>query len=289
MSWSHYYNGDLVTALKYARLRRDRDKGNPEWKKIYSNLSREFNTFYLSWYHTILNYSTSVKDDGSGDTALVTWTHNSLHRVDVAYSKLKIDYMDPAVDELNETGIALGYSSLGTDRMSFTYKRITTNEETLGDANIYFLSVDNESVSLQVAYSVYDTTTAVQAGFAHHYYNKKIFSLHSTVCLTHRSDIENIASKDDYTTLEQELVFDLSPWTLSCNYVIGDHAQYVRNQGFLPANAPEVMELEAGGKIYYRWARFTAGYEFSWGRGDHMITGNKFKITAHTLTLSFLL
>lgn len=286
MSWAYYYDGDLKTALKYLKLRRDLDKESDEWKKIYRNVYREYNAFYASNYYTLLDYTTSSKDSGTGDTVLVTWLHNRLHRVDMAYSQLKIDYIDPTRERLAEKGLALSYTSLGEDHFTFTYKRISTNETVLDDANIYFASYENKNLAFEAAYSVYTQATALQAGFTYRY-RKNRFSMNSTAATIRRGAIENLLPREDYTILSQDFTFDRYPWTFSTNYVLGDHSLMVRNMGFLPGNAPEEMSLQVGAKIMFSRDRFTFGYEYNWGRGDSMITGDRFKLAAHTLMVSF--
>jgi len=286
LSWSYYYDGDLKTALKYLKLRRDLDRENDEWKKIYRNIYREYNAFHVSNYYTLLDYTTSSKKDGTGDTVLLTWLHNRLHRVDLAYSQLKIDYVDPARERLAEKGLALSYTSLGEDNFTFTYKRISTNETVLDDANIYFASYENKNLAFEAAYSVYTQATALQAGFTYRYHKNR-FYMNSTAATIRRGAIENLLSREDYTILSQDFTFDRYPWTFSTNYVLGDHSLLVRNMGFLPGNSPEEMSLQAGAKILYSRGRFTFGYEYNWGRGDSMITGDRFKLAAHTLMVSF--
>ena len=297
LAWTYYYSGDFDEAKKFADqavLLGSNDSGLKNLKP-YSSVPK--NIYEYSGYLTYVGYGSPSKRDALGRNGLFTYKRNLKHRFDLLYGALTLNYVSPTLIKYQEDDYTGSYSYTGPYSATLSYKKIRSNDNSLGEGNIGFVSLEKWGVSASGSYSKYMTSRASEVGLGYRL-NLNRFSLSCAANAIFRdailndgvapASIKNIVIYKNFLVAVVGTDYYFDYFHVNAGAILGKHSLHVGEYGFAANNSPDELYTVVKGGIEFYNRYIALGYSASYGEGIHYASADldEFSMVSHSAKLS---
>ncbi len=300
LAWSYNGLGDLEHAKKYAELALIANPGNTSLKQLNTAYtSAKYSYYELSGYYTWLGYGSTLKKEGNARDVAFTLVHNTRHRFDFAYEGLTIDFLSVFAAPLQEDSYTGSYTYSGNSSTTLTYKKIRTNDTSLGEGDVGTLGYAWKKLLLSGSCSKYMASRASEGGIGLNT-NLGPVSLSVVGNGIARDDIINNGAAtiptDDSRPKNISVYKNYWIGTLAGNYytehlhfglstILGTHSMHVADSGFSVNDAPDEVNSSFKGMLEYNDKIWSLGYTLGYSEGLNLTNNKQYSSVAHTIKL----